>query len=348
MIISTAFLLGYAGRFVEPSPYLWWIQLVAIPLPYVSVVAGFFAIGQLLRGSGLVRRVVSFAILVLIVVRFYPVLSGSGGTYDSSSDFSLLSYNIPAERVRQHPAGVLQLSKLAAETNADVVCLQESYWYYRQGPAESSGRPDVKELQALGFNLKPSVDRTFGVEQVTVTKLPNAKVEYWLKPSGPRDPDVLAILRSTIEWEGRDFAIYNIHLASYGTSKPWRERNRIDPRVWLRYLRDYRFAILHRAWQVEQVLEATSNESLPYLIVGDFNATPHNWSYWRIAKDLIDTFMEAGKGSGLTYHEKRPTFRIDFILMTDDFEATSSRTLVGEVSDHLAVNTTLRWRTRPE
>lgn len=345
-LASGIFVVGYLGRFIEPNVFTWWIQLAAIPLPYIAIATGVLAGVQFLGTNSSVSRVAAAAVLLLIGIRFAPSWFRSGEGYDASTDFSLLTYNVPAERVRMAENGNARLGELVDQTNADIVCLQESYWYYRHDSPASTGRQDVAVLGTKGFNLKPPVDRTFGSEQVVVTTLPNRGASYTQHPSGPRDPDVLGILRSVVEWQGRPFAVFNIHLASYGSSKPWDEpsENRFSPRVWLRYIRDYRFAITHRAWQVGRVIELIQEEELPYLIVGDFNDTPHNWSYWKLAADMNDAFSVAGKGLGPTYHQKQPTFRIDYVLATDHFEVTSAQTLIGGVSDHLAVNATLRWR----
>ena len=344
-LITSLFLIGYLGRYIEPAPRIWWIQLVAIVLPYATVAMIPVAAWKIMRGGSLSKL---FAILLLVLgaARFLSPLVSSGSGYNPDTDFSLLSFNIPVERVDRVENGHDRLYELVKETDAEIVCLQESYWLYRLGPKESKGRRDVSRLAELGYDLKPNVEHSFGAEQVVVTTLPNDIVEYERKPSGPRDPDILGVLRSVISWQGRKFVVYNIHLASYGTSKPWHEstESRFSPRVWYRYWREYRYAVLHRAWQAQQVRAMIESEALPYIVVGDFNATAHNWSYWKIGNNLIDAFASAGSGFGLTYHQRRPMFRIDFVLLSPHFEPTSARSIAAGVSDHLAVNATIRWR----
>src|SRR5690606_11433428 len=162
----------------------------------------------------------------------------------------------------------------------------------------------------------------------------------------PDADDDLEVVRVDLRWQSRPFAVYNIHLASYGSQKPWDEApsGRLNPRVWIGYVRRYRAAIIRRAWEAEHVREIIEQAEGPFVLTGDFNATPHNWSHHHITAGLRDAFPDAGRGPGFTYHRRRPIARIDFIIASPEFEFTSARTLNGKVSDHLAVTASLRWR----
>lgn len=73
------------------------------------------------------------------------------------------------------------------------------------------------------------------------------------------------------------------------------------------------------------------------IVCGDFNDTPISYAYHRIKGDMIDSYASTGLGQGITFHENRFWFRIDFIMHSLAFE--SYNCTVGDVkySDHYPV-----------
>jgi endonuclease/exonuclease/phosphatase family metal-dependent hydrolase len=79
----------------------------------------------------------------------------------------------------------------------------------------------------------------------------------------------------------------------------------------------------------------------PVIICGDFNDTPASYTYHTISKNLSDAFIESGKGFGRSYVGKFPSFRIDYILHSNQYKAYNFRTIRKELSDHFPVVTYL-------
>lgn len=52
----------------------------------------------------------------------------------------------------------------------------------------------------------------------------------------------------------------------------------------------------------------------------------------------MDAFVGSGKGIGRTYIGKLPSFRIDYIFHSKDFESLNFQTLELRLSDHLPVS----------
>lgn len=80
------------------------------------------------------------------------------------------------------------------------------------------------------------------------------------------------------------------------------------------------------------------------IVCGDFNDTPISYAYYRIKGDMIDAYANTGMGQGITYHENRFWFRIDFIMHSLAFQ--SYNCTVGDVkySDHYPVWTYLKFK----
>jgi endonuclease/exonuclease/phosphatase (EEP) superfamily protein YafD len=78
------------------------------------------------------------------------------------------------------------------------------------------------------------------------------------------------------------------------------------------------------------------------LVVGDLNMTDRQPSYQRLRVRLGDAFREAGWGLGLTFPQDRTLHglplpvivRLDYILHSDVFTATSAHVGIGPGSDH--------------
>jgi endonuclease/exonuclease/phosphatase family metal-dependent hydrolase len=151
-------------------------------------------------------------------------------------------------------------------------------------------------------------------------------------------------IRTRFRWQGREGVIYNLHLRSYGSQKPWEDRiHLLEPATWLPYLRRYRDVFRAHAADVEQLAAAIEAEELPVLVVGDFNGTSDNWTYRQLRGARRDAFLVAGAGAGNTYRSDKPFVRIDFILADRAWDVTAAEVPAVRFSDHLPVVVRLRW-----
>jgi endonuclease/exonuclease/phosphatase family metal-dependent hydrolase len=81
-------------------------------------------------------------------------------------------------------------------------------------------------------------------------------------------------------------------------------------------------------------------ESSPHRIIlcGDFNDTPSSYTYFSVKKHLTDVFRKTGHGSGITFGDNFPAFRIDYIFHDPDFSPSEFTIHKKEkFSDHYPV-----------
>jgi endonuclease/exonuclease/phosphatase family metal-dependent hydrolase len=97
-------------------------------------------------------------------------------------------------------------------------------------------------------------------------------------------------------------------------------------------------AFIKRAEQVDSVAKSLKNSPYPVIVCGDFNDTPASYTYHTMTNELTDAFVEAGKGWGKTYIGIFPSYRIDYILHSNDFEAYNYITHQEKLSDHYAIS----------
>jgi endonuclease/exonuclease/phosphatase family metal-dependent hydrolase len=75
------------------------------------------------------------------------------------------------------------------------------------------------------------------------------------------------------------------------------------------------------------------------LVCGDLNDTPSSYSYQVLTRGLNDSFKKAGNGLfGNTYGGNFPSFRIDYLLFDEKFEAYNYEKYIIYLSDHYPVS----------
>lgn len=142
--------------------------------------------------------------------------------------------------------------------------------------------------------------------------------------------------------------IFNVHLQSYNIDpKKYSiiESPGIDQEQDLKEVRNIgkklKHAFIARANQVHKVREKVEESPYPVIICGDFNDTPVSYAYQTMRGDLTDAFMNSGRGFGRTYIGKLPSFRIDNIFHSDEFESYNFKTYGFKMSDHLPISCSL-------
>ena len=343
------FAAGYLASYVQTNLF-WWIELIAVFLPYLSILVMVATI-VLLLGRHFRLFALHLVLVLLVVIRMDPfqvIFDPRSPPETEPGDLTVMTFNVPRWWGYQMPEKTAEMLEFMNRVDPDVVGLQEaSIAYYPDEPRVRAApyvavlfdslryRTIGPEVTAATWTPQPIISRVEMIEQV----------QHRLR-SGRSDTLSTSITRTRLRWRGREFVAYNLHLATFGEKKPWEEetlpivrRRRLIP-----YLQQYRDAYRERAWEIEEVLKMIEDEDLPVIVFGDLNSTPYNWVYGRLASALRDAFDEAGDGWGMTYHTRLPFARIDYIFVSDDWEIVDADVADAYLSDHLPVVARLRWR----
>jgi endonuclease/exonuclease/phosphatase family metal-dependent hydrolase len=357
-LILLVFLAGYAARYVHPRT-LWELQLAAVFLP---LAAGAVVVACLiLAASGARLALVPYLVLaVLAGIRFLPS-AWMSPVAPAGEELRILSFNGKPQAAR--PGAGTHLEQQLQRLEPHVLAFQEV-------PIRQPG--DRQGLYGDATYLPPVVRQGYRAEfpagaPFEPLRLPVFTTLTWhdfavlafdapppFEDDWQRDEDEddapRPYYRAELELGGRRFAVYNVHLHSFGSRRPWKNqtwRNRLAPRAWVRALRSYRYDFLVRAAQAEDLRTQLDREELPFLVAGDFNSTPHHWSFGHIARDLTDTFRSRGRGWYGTYHSRLRIVRIDHVLASGEWHVRDARVLTRPRSDHLPFFATLVLPTDP-
>lgn len=107
---------------------------------------------------------------------------------------------------------------------------------------------------------------------------------------------------------------------------------------------------LGAAYQIREVQAETirklidEQESDATIVCGDFNDSPISYAYYTIKGDLVDSYANSGLGYGITYHENKFWFRIDFIMHSLALQSYNCTIDKVKYSDHYPVWTYLAFK----
>lgn len=80
------------------------------------------------------------------------------------------------------------------------------------------------------------------------------------------------------------------------------------------------------------------------IVCGDFNDSPISYAYYTIKGNMVDSYANTGFGQGITYHENKFWFRIDFIMHSLAFQSYNCTVDKIKYSDHYPVWTYLAFK----
>ena len=145
------------------------------------------------------------------------------------------------------------------------------------------------------------------------------------------------------------FRIYSVHFQSNEVSKKAEEfviamekERKFETENIKGILRKYKYNVKLRTSQIRMVREHILDSPYPVIIGGDFNDPPVSYSYRQFNSFLTDGFRERGLGAGITYHGVIPFLRIDYIMMSKNFEVLDFNVIKAKYSDHYPVETIFR------
>jgi endonuclease/exonuclease/phosphatase (EEP) superfamily protein YafD len=274
---------------------------------------------------------------------------GKKWSRDTQSDvLKILSYNVRAFNLYQwlnDPDTNKGILNFIRSEHPDVICLQEFY----TGKDSRNDQGAITRLFSgtpfhhIHYVHKNKQNNGYGI--ATFSRYPvvgSGIIEF----ENSRN----ICIYTDIAYKADTIRVYNNHLQSVqfrqsnyalidslkfpSEEKQVRELKEISSRL--------KRAFINRGKQAKIVSAHIGKSPHPVIVCGDFNDTPVSYTYHRMKRGLSDAYVKAGKGTGNTYLG-RISFRIDYILYSDDFKAIEFEKVEAQLSDHYPIMSRLRF-----
>lgn len=135
--------------------------------------------------------------------------------------------------------------------------------------------------------------------------------------------------------------LYNIHLQSNQITDETRrikdvglEWDKSSLKAIGHIFMNYSQSSAKRVEQIDTLLNHIYRSPHPVIICGDLNDVAISYTYRRIAFGQKDSFLEAGRGRGITYAGALPFLRIDYAFFNPNFKVVKHDVIRSDFSDH--------------
>lgn len=337
------FLLGYAAAYVDPR-LCWWLALPATVLPFLSLLLLPALAVALIRGA---RRWAAgyLTLLLLAGLRFGAPLPQTTPAGADAASLTVMTLNAPVsildaspDRRETHQAAMSNLVRRAAP---QIIGLQEVAIFDRGANRKLHFPWHIDMLPAMGYTARRTLYDGYNMKLPVFTTLPILDQRKLLLDSAGEAPGY--VVRTHFRWQGREAVHYNVHLHSFERLRSQSDASGLRFARWRRLLAAYRRTYRERAREADQLQRLIATETLPVIVSGDFNSTPHHWSYRRIAQGMTDAVAASGRGWDATWPSAFPLVRIDHVLVGPAWQVASARVVPVALSDHRPLTVRLHW-----
>lgn len=355
ILLIIALLFSYLAQWISPS-HFWPIAFFGMAYPAIATLNLLFVFHWIIRRR---KFVIYPSIALLIGIGMISRFIGIGSNMEMANNryqLKVLSYNVHVfgRYIKEHKENRHyerdQIIQFVKEQQADIVCMQE----FRSLDKSDSENNLKKFKNECGFkyhyaeNYCPKSENFY---QVIFSKYPIKYSGYIL--SLENNSERTGIF-ADIEYRGKIIRVYSIHLQSFQISSDiyliQNNLNNLDitkaenqaqlKKTSKFFTKKFKIAFDKRAKQIEALKEHMDKSPYPIILAGDFNDTPNSYAYGQLIQELEDAFVENGSGFGQTYIGPYPSFRIDFIFHSPEFDNIKFNTLKVRYSDHYPITAT--------
>lgn len=334
-------ILSYASTHISPEENSF-LPFFGLSFPIWFAFNVLFVLLWLLRR----KRAIFISLIALLFgmnhITHFIQFSFSSKPNNSANYFKILSHNVKLFGLYEWENNTEirdKIFELLKREDPDIMCFQEFYYTEQKDVFET--RDEILSWED-GMNIHEKYTHElihhqfFGI--VTVSKYPIVNKGY-IEFGNDRNN---FCIYSDIVIHSDTVRIYNTHLSSIRFQKEDYEfidelkNNTKDFSLdkSLAIFKRLKVAYIKRASQIEKVMKNIKKSPYPTVLVGDFNDTPISYTYNQARESLNDAFIESGNGIGNTYIGAFPSFRIDYILHSENIQSHRFKSLEDKLSDH--------------
>lgn len=337
---SGLLVLTYLSAYIPPDTF-WPTAFLGLLYPYLLLVnLTFVCVYALLKSK---KLLLSLLVMAIGYPHFFNFIQPLPNFSTTSGGIKVVTFNVHhfandlSKKRSDHPKVIEYLQRV----NADIVCLQETRLFKtgKLSPEEiRDALPGIKHYQ-LAHSIAYA-------GPLTLSRFPIARmgeIRFDRSANMVLFSDIVLPSKDTVRVYNCHFQSYRITPEDYTLTDPDRSGTNEQQLLEARQIsRKMALAYSMRARQARSVAAHIRKCPYPVIVCGDFNDTPHSYTYQLLAKQMKDAFAEAGFGISSTYNGFAPMLRIDFILCSQNFSVTSYQRDKIDLSDHFPVTGKLR------
>ncbi len=338
IIVALGLISCYLSVYISPADF-WFPAIIGLLYPFFLLANLAYLIYWIFRWRWLfVIPLVAIAMGANHLNAFVQLPFGKGKN-EKKANLKVMSYNVNLFRLQSWSKTKPthnEVIKYIKENGIDIVCMQEFYVRENKFTEEQA-----KEQLGMHSHINYILQRKQSGYGLAIFS------KYPIVDSGEIifENSFNSCIYVDIKLNNDTIRVYNNHLQSLrlkernfnfllksefrNESNKYNELKDILSRV--------HDAFDKRAFQVDKVAKHMSNCKYPIILCGDFNDSPISYTYETLTQKLNDSYKEAGVGLVYTYAGLWPSYRIDYILHSADFEAVSFYSPRINYSDHYPV-----------
>lgn len=292
--------LIYASIFISPLTFEY-VSILTFAIPIAIVVsAALFVLAIVFRS----KFWYFYLFAALLGWPYYSLSYESGNELNDTvdPDFSVLNYNVKwFGEAREN--NYEEVINWLIDQDVDLLCLQEYY-------------PDRKiseRIKARGGYFDATDKKRFNVALFSKYPILDRGLLF-------AEEEFNNVLFADIKIKSDTVRFYSLHLESMGINP---EKLQDSEGIRAEY-DDVKFRLLKgsqaRARQINALMDHVEKSPYPVILAGDFNDVPYSYNYFKVKRQLKNSFEEGGQGFGITYNGKIPFLRIDNQFFGDGLE----------------------------
>ncbi len=344
-------LVSFSSSFINPVVF-WLPAFAGIIYPYVLMVNIVFIVMWLF-----IRIRYSLISLLPVLLGFsyftsFMQCNSEKKSQGAGSAIKVMSYNVHNFDLYNYKKNWQinyekrnKIFSFLQKENCDIICFQE---FVNNLNGEFKTRDTlVTFLKASNVHAEYSVVSrhlyefglatftTFPIVGKGLIKFPNSRNNFCIFTDVLIDDDTVRIYNAHLQslHLGNSDIEFADNLASGNTNSEEKDLKNKSLRI-LRYLKR---GFVKRSVQAELLADHIKKCPYPVILCTDLNDTPFSYAYHQVAALLNDAFKEAGFGLGTTYYKIYPSFRIDYIFISNHFKASNFKNVETDNSDHYPV-----------
>lgn len=349
--IGLSFLLLCVQLSSKISPESFWIfEPLSYTYPFFAIINILFLLFWAFRRSR--YAFISLAVIIVgydkLALMYQPPLFVMESPV-SKNQFKVMSYNVRLFDLYNWSGNLksrAEIFDMLQKESPQVVCFQE---YYHSDEKDFSNNDTIGELLKLkyrqieyGLTLKGKYH--WGL--ATFSNYPIIKKGVLFFTPGSTNFGMFC----DVLYNKDTVRVYNVHLQSNHLKKkdyvfidnPQIEDQEKFVEGSLSIFKQIKKGATVRSAQVDELSNHIENCPYPVIVCGDFNDPPFSYAYDKISRHLEDTYLEKGKGFGISYNGSFIPYRIDYVLHSNYFECLKYSMVRRKLSDHYPVVVTLK------